>query len=81
MSTLKTFQAEIEEIHNREMAKQRARIATSPMEKAKETVDQKPAAVTQARHKADESLISSKSVAGVSAVRTSLLELEDKILV
>jgi len=80
MSTLKTFQAEMEEIHNREMAKQKARIATSPTEKAKETVDQKPAAVTQAKPKADESLISSKSVAS-SAVRTSLLELEDKILV
>jgi len=80
MSTLKTFQAEIEEIHNREMAKQRARNATSPVEKAKETVDQKPATVTQVRYKAHENLISSKSV-GVSTNRTSLLELEDKILV
>jgi len=80
MSTLKIFQAEMEEIHNREMAKQKARIATSLTEKAKETVNQKLAAVTQAKPKADESLISSKSVAS-SAVRTSLLELEDKILV
>jgi len=80
MSTLKTFQAEIEEIHNREMAKQKARTATSPTEKAKETVDQRPAAVTQARPKANESLISSKSAAS-SAVQTSSLELEDKILV
>jgi len=77
MSTLKIFQAEIEEIHNREMARQRARIATSPMEKAKETADQKPAAV----FKADESLISSKSSIGVSTIRASLQELEDKILV
>ena len=76
MTTLRTFQTEIEEIHDREMAKQRARIVTSPVEK--ETMDQKLATVTQAKNKYNGT---PKSAVGVGPTRALLLELEDKILV
>lgn len=82
MTTLRTFQTEIEEIHDREMAKQRARIVTSPVEKEeKETMDQKLATVTQAKNKYNGTPISTKYAVGVGPTRASLLELEDKILV
>jgi len=77
MTTLRTFQTEIEEIHNREMAKQSARIVTSPVEK--ETMDQKLATITQAKNKYNGTPISTKSAVGVGPTRASLLE--DKILV
>lgn len=76
MTTLRTFQTEIEEIHNREMAKQSARIVTSPVEK--ETMDQKLATITQAKNKYNGTPISTKSAVGVGPTRASLLE--DKIL-
>ncbi|KAL9711862.1 hypothetical protein Ac2012v2_004935 [Leucoagaricus gongylophorus] len=78
MTTLRTFQTEIEEIHDREMAKQRARSVTSPVEK--ETMDQKLATVTQAKNKYNGTPISTKYAVGVGPTRASLLELEDKIL-
>ncbi|KAF5354728.1 hypothetical protein D9756_005278 [Leucocoprinus leucothites] len=87
MTTLRTFQSEIDEIHNREMAKQRAKPAVmASAEKDKETKEQKhstSAAVAQAKGKTRDDGSSSnptKPTDSAAVIRASLLELEDRIL-
>jgi hypothetical protein len=85
MATLRTFQTEIDDIHNREVAKQRAK-ATVIAEKEKEVKEQKLTTSTTAHAKGkakdnDSSSTTTKPAECVVPIRASLLELEDRILV
>lgn len=85
MTTLRTFQTEIDEIHNREVAKQRAK-AAALAEKEKEAKDHKFAAgaVSQAKGKAKDDgsgSNSAKTADSAADIRASFLGLEERILV
>lgn len=85
MTTLRTFQNEIDEIHNREVARQRAKVIASGSENQKEPKDQKPNPIVPAskgKAKDDGSNTApTKPADSAAVIRASLLELEDRILV
>jgi hypothetical protein len=85
MTTLRAFQTEIDEIHNREVAKQRTK--TAALAEKEEVKDQKIAATTtvsQAKGKAKEDGFvtnPAKTTDNAGDIRASLLEADDRILV
>lgn len=85
MTTLRTFQTEIDEIHNREVAKQRAKVAAPPdRDKEKEPKDHKvtPTGAAKGKPKDDGAITApTKPVGSATVIRSSLLDLEDCILV
>ncbi len=83
MTTLRTFQNEIDEIHNREVAKQRFKV-TVPPDKEKEPRDQKVILTDVAKGKTKDDGKEStptKPAGSAAVIRSSLLDLEDRILV
>lgn len=85
MTTLRTFQTEIDEIHNREVAKQRAKVAAPPdRDKEKEPNDHKVTPIATAKGKSKDdgtNTAPAKPVGSATVIRSSLLDLEDSILV
>ncbi|KXN90600.1 GTP-binding protein 1 [Leucoagaricus sp. SymC.cos] len=78
MTTLRTFQTEIDEIHSREVVKQRAKASAALAEKEKEAKDQKLAGISQIKGKGKDDASNANPTAAV--IRASLLEFEDRIL-
>jgi hypothetical protein len=86
MTTLRTFQNEIEDIHNRELAKQRAYGAEkvkenkNPKNKAKDESVAADSVLKSAKGKAKEEDVSEQA-APEPFDNTDMAEVEDKILV
>ncbi|KAF9452399.1 P-loop containing nucleoside triphosphate hydrolase protein [Macrolepiota fuliginosa MF-IS2] len=82
MTTLRTFQNEIDEIHDREVAKQRGRAIASP-EKEEANREQRPNTMVTAKGKVKEdnsNTAATKLTDSAAVIRASLSELEDRIL-
>jgi hypothetical protein len=81
MTTLRIFQTEIDDIHNREAAKQRTLASKFP---EKESHDQRNASAAKGKARDDSSGPTPKVTTltkGGNATRASLIELEDRIMV
>lgn len=80
MTTLKTFQTEIDEIHNREVAKQRAKATIFPEKEAK---DQRTTSATAKGKAKDDAptLAPTKPIESATVIQASSREFEDRILV
>lgn len=75
MTSLRTFQTEIEEIHTRELTKQRVQTSTNGLDKEKEKENKNP--ISKGKSRADP-----VDPDGIHITdRAEMLEIEEKILV